>query len=224
MPFTDSHGATVIATAMAKGDNDNTSTTFAPMAGVAYNAAGIGTGDGASGALLLDIDGKMDNVWTRPVVLNESYRWYKDNDNKTAMNDGIVVVASAVNARVQRALLAMIDTVYDTTGGAHNPSNPFAHPAETIAQIGPSTVRVHPNPATGNQVLICVDSLPAGVPFLAEVVDATGAHVATLYEATPDADLGLCYRLDCTSLPNGTYYVRVSNKTQGGTMKFSVVR
>lgn len=91
----------------------------------------------------------------------------------------------------------------------------------TISHL--SAVRVHPNPAK-DQALICIDEMVAGEPFVAEVVSMTGEHIATLYNATPEADLGLCHRLDCTRLATGTYYVRIANSTQGRTVKFEVVR
>ncbi|MDP4243655.1 MAG: hypothetical protein Q8921_13075 [Bacteroidota bacterium] len=84
-------------------------------------------------------------------------------------------------------------------------------------------VYVHPNPAR-DQALICIDEMVAGEPFVAEVVSMTGEHIATLYDATPEADLGLCHRLDCSHLAAGTYFVRIASSTQGRTVKFEVVR
>ncbi|MDP4198310.1 MAG: T9SS type A sorting domain-containing protein [Bacteroidota bacterium] len=104
---------------------------------------------------------------------------------------------------------------------AYKKSQP--HPKTTTARIGDLNISIHPNPAT-TRVLICVDALPADNPFMAEVVSATGQHIATLYDATPEADIGLCYTLDCSGLANGTYYVRVANSVLGGVVKFQVVK
>lgn len=82
---------------------------------------------------------------------------------------------------------------------------------------------IHPNPAS-NYVLICVPSIPANDPFFAEVVSSTGAQITKLYEATPENDLGLCFRLDCSQLASGTYYVRVANASTGRVVKFEVLR
>ncbi|MDP4199318.1 MAG: Ser-Thr-rich GPI-anchored membrane family protein [Bacteroidota bacterium] len=101
------------------------------------------------------------------------------------------------------------------------PPAPHIEKAEKFAKL--SAVRVHPNPAR-DQALICIDEIAAGEPFIAEVVSMTGEHIATLYDATPEADLGLCHRLDCSHLAAGTYFVRIANSTQGRTVKFEVAR
>lgn len=101
------------------------------------------------------------------------------------------------------------------------PQTASVNHAMPVSQL--TAVRVHPDPAS-DHALICIDSLVAGEPFVADVVSMTGEHIATLYDATPEADLGLCHRLDCTKLAAGTYYVRVANSTQGRTVKFEVVR
>lgn len=129
---------------------------------------------------------------------------------------------SAINAytiRIHNDLLAMMDTAGDPAAAYKTSSRP----SEIVDSTAAYTIRIHPNP-TSTQVLICVDALVAGEPFVAEVVSVTGEHIATLYDATPEAELGLCQRLDCTHLAPGTYYVRVANSTQGRAVKFSVAR
>ncbi|MDP4199412.1 MAG: hypothetical protein Q8902_07565 [Bacteroidota bacterium] len=111
-----------------------------------------------------------------------------------------------------------IDTVNDGPAAKRSSQRP-----EAVPNPQPIMLTVHPNPAQ-DHVLICVDALSAGEPFVAEVVSVTGEHIATLYDATPEADFGLCYRLDCSHLATGIYYVRVANSTQGRTVKFEVVR
>ncbi|MFI5202618.1 MAG: hypothetical protein ACHQNE_09550, partial [Candidatus Kapaibacterium sp.] len=82
-------------------------------------------------------------------------------------------------------------------------------------------VTVHPNPA-GNYTRICVADLPGGVPAVVQVVNEDGTTVATLYNATPDAELGLCLTLDCSRLPSGTYFARIANSIMGRAVRISI--
>ncbi len=82
-------------------------------------------------------------------------------------------------------------------------------------------VTVHPNPSNSS-AKICVTDLPGGLPAVVEVVDQTGQVVSTLYNATPEAELGLCLTLNCASLPSGIYYAHVSNGIMGQSVKLSV--
>ncbi len=82
-------------------------------------------------------------------------------------------------------------------------------------------VTVHPNPAS-NQARICIADLPARVPVSVQVVNQDGEVVTTLYDATPDAELGLCLTLDCSKLASGTYYAQVQNAIMGRAVKISV--
>ena len=85
----------------------------------------------------------------------------------------------------------------------------------------PIVCTVHPNPAV-TSAKVCVEQLPDGIPATVEVVDALGQHVTTLYNATPEGDMGLCMSLDCSKLASGTYYARVMNDVMGRAVKLSV--
>jgi len=82
-------------------------------------------------------------------------------------------------------------------------------------------VTVHPNPSSLT-TKICVEDLPEGVPATVEIFNAMGQSITTLYNATPEAELGLCISLDCSRMSSGTYYARVVNDIMGTTVKFSV--
>jgi hypothetical protein len=85
----------------------------------------------------------------------------------------------------------------------------------------PIMCTVHPNPAQ-LQARICVEDLPAGIPTEFEIVSETGQQVATLYNATPDAELGLCCSLDCSKLPSGIYFARIMNDNMGSSVKLVI--
>lgn len=109
---------------------------------------------------------------------------------------------------------------YDSiTGGGPAPKISTSQP------ITPDTVglqvTVHPNPAE-NYTRICVLDLPGGVPASVQVVNMNGEVVATLYNATPDAELGLCLTLDCSKLPSGIYYADIQNAIMGRAVKIVV--
>ncbi len=80
---------------------------------------------------------------------------------------------------------------------------------------------VHPNPSS-NRTRICIADLPAGIPATVQVVNENGETVATLYHATPDAELGLCLTLDASRLPSGTYFARIANSIMGRAVKLSI--
>jgi hypothetical protein len=89
------------------------------------------------------------------------------------------------------------------------------HPVE------PSLMTIHPNPAM-NLARICVPDLAAGTAVKMIVVNATGEIVSTLYDATPDAELGLCCTLDCSKLPDGIYFARLWNDVLGQSVKLVI--
>ncbi len=97
------------------------------------------------------------------------------------------------------------------------------HPAAQPGLNSPILVSVHPNPARST-VLICVEDLPDGVPVSATIVNEAGQTVATLYNATPEGEMGLCMRMDCSNLPNGTYYAYIVNAIMGSAVKFEVIK
>jgi hypothetical protein len=113
--------------------------------------------------------------------------------------------------------------INDTTETAYKRSQPKEQPTQAGPASESFNVRVHPNPAS-DHVLICVDEIPADQPFFADVVSATGAPIAKIYDATPEGELGLCYVLDCKSLAPGNYFVRVSNGSKGRVIKFTVAK
>ena len=43
-----------------------------------------------------------------------------------------------------------------------------------------------------------------------------------IYDATPDAELGLCLQLDCSHLPSGTYYADLSTQGLHKAVEFSI--
>ena len=97
--------------------------------------------------------------------------------------------------------------------------------AKTETQVpgvtSPINCTVHPNPAS-SLTRICVEDLPEGVPATVEIVNEIGNVVTTLYDATPDAELGLCCTLDCSKLPSGIYYAHIMNSIMGRAVKLSV--
>ena len=64
--------------------------------------------------------------------------------------------------------------------------------------------------------------LPQGIPVVVDVVNAMGVQIAKLYDATPDAELGLCLTMDCRNLPSGTYYADLQTQGQHKAVQFSV--
>ncbi len=124
----------------------------------------------------------------------------------------------AFSQREYHDLLAMIDTISapDTGWGAGKIADGHAEP-----EVASLQVTVHPNPVAGI-VKICVEDLPGGVPVTVDVVNQMGQSVATLYNATPEAELGLCLSLDCAQLPSGIYYADLQTGGFHHAVKFSV--
>jgi len=107
----------------------------------------------------------------------------------------------------------------DTSGGVGYKAAP--NPTVVHNYAAGLHVTVHPNPSSLT-TKICVEDLPEGVPATVEIFNAMGQSVSTLYDAIPEAELGLCLSLDCSRMPSGTYYARVVNDIMGTTVKFSV--
>ena len=93
--------------------------------------------------------------------------------------------------------------------------------ARSEAPVNVPMLTVHPNPAF-SQARICVPDLPAGTPVTMIVVNSEGEVVSTLYNATPDAELGLCCTLDCSTLPDGVYFARLWNDILGQSIKLII--
>src|SRR5581483_4700169 len=83
------------------------------------------------------------------------------------------------------------------------------------------TVTVHPNPAR-TSVKVCVEDIPGGIPVTVDVVNEMGTQVAMLYNATPEAELGLCLQLDCSQLPSGIYYADLQTQGQHKAVQFTI--
>ncbi len=107
----------------------------------------------------------------------------------------------------------------DTSGSAFKKSQP--HPQASGTPPAELEVTVHPNPVRGT-VKVCVADLPQGIAATVDVVNEMGVEVAKLYDATPDAELGLCLSLDCSSLPSGTYYADLQTQGEHRAVEFSV--
>jgi hypothetical protein len=110
--------------------------------------------------------------------------------------------------------------VQDTLG-TPPPAPKQADGSPSNANINNLVVTVHPNPASSS-VKICVEDLPQGIPVVVNVVNQTGVSVATLYNATPEAELGLCLSLDCSRLPSGIYYAALQTEGMQQAVKFVV--
>jgi len=119
-------------------------------------------------------------------------------------------------------------TTHNSSGDAYNAPTvtlPAFKRAEgshsLISYTSGIAVTVHPNPSS-SYARVCVASLPEGIPATVEIINLMGEAVTTLYNAAPEAELGLCLTLDCSRMPSGTYYARVMNDIMGTTVKFSV--
>ena len=119
-----------------------------------------------------------------------------------------------------------------SSGGAFNKAqtSPQASGSQQQASDAPQTsgsqlqeldVSVHPNPVRGS-VKICVADLPEGIQATVDVVNDLGVQIAKLYDATPDAELGLCLQMDCSHLPSGTYYADLSTQGLHKAVEFSI--
>ncbi len=134
------------------------------------------------------------------------------------------------SGRVYTATYKVTDDAGNTATTTATVIVPHDHSGWKIADGGsesepgvdsPLGLTVHPNPAA-NYAEICIPDLPEGIPVSVQVVNESGQVVATLYNATPDAELGLCLRFDCSNLPNGTYIARIANSNMGQAAKISV--
>ncbi len=122
-------------------------------------------------------------------------------------------------------------TTYNSSGNSYGAPTVWAAPpcSEKMADGHPGSaldtstfvVTVHPNPASGI-VKVCVADLPGGIPVVVDVVNQMGASVATLYNATPESELGLCLSLDCSMLPSGIYFADLQTEGTHNAVKFTV--
>ncbi len=116
---------------------------------------------------------------------------------------------------IHRYYVNVMDTVIPIPAAKH------ATQTRAVQSSSPLVVTVHPNPAS-NFVKVCVEELPEGIPVQVNVVNQMGVSVATLYNATPEAELGLCLSLDCSKLPSGVYYADLQTEGTHKAVKFSV--
>jgi|GEM_PF-2520319 len=141
----------------------------------------------------------------------------------SASPDSAFVMAEVLRGDTTNSIHRYYVQSLDTTGAPPPPApKRAAHPFSITDSTG-ILVTVHPNPAR-TFVEICVEDLPQGVPASAIVVNQAGETVATLYNATPEGELGLCMRLDCSNLPSGTYYAYIQNAIMGTVVKFQVIK
>jgi hypothetical protein len=128
----------------------------------------------------------------------------------------VEVLRSDITDSLKRAYVEVQDTL-----GTPPPAPKQADGSPSNPNIDNLVVTVHPNPASSS-VKICVEDLPQGIPVVVNVVNQTGASVATLYNATPEAELGLCLSLDCSHLPSGIYYADLQTEGMQQAVKFVV--
>jgi hypothetical protein len=128
----------------------------------------------------------------------------------------VEVLRSDITDSLKRAYVEVQDTL-----GTPPPAPKQADGSPSNANINNLVVTVHPNPASSS-VKICVEDLPQGIPVVVNVVNQTGVSVATLYNATPEAELGLCLSLDCSRLPSGIYYAALQTEGMQQAVKFVV--
>jgi hypothetical protein len=115
---------------------------------------------------------------------------------------------------IHRYYVNLVDTITPFPA-AKEPDGTQSAPTDGLV------VTVHPNPASSS-VKVCVEDLPQGIPVAVNVVNQIGVSVATLYNATPDAELGLCLSLDCSHLPSGIYYADLQTEGMHHAVKFVV--
>ena len=102
-------------------------------------------------------------------------------------------------------------------GGGEKKASPYSQNSDG-SQL---TVTVHPNPVKGT-VKICVADIPGGIPTQVDVVDQLGHEVAMLFNATPEAESGLCLSLDCSTISSGTYYADLQTMGMHKAVKFTI--
>jgi len=138
-------------------------------------------------------------------------------------SDSVFLSMDAERGDTTNSIVRSYATIIDTDSTAPPAEKRAEHPTVMRVDTGGLQVTVHPNPAR-TMVEICVEDLPEGVPASAIVVNQGGETVATLYNATPDGELGLCMRLNCSNLPSGTYYAYIQNAVMGTAVKFQVIK
>ena len=137
-------------------------------------------------------------------------------------DDSAFVMAELLRSDTLDSLNRSYIEVMDTTDtGSALAMKRSTTPAAVPGVTSDIEMTVHPNPA-GNYTRICVADLPADIPANVEVVNEEGTTVATLYNATPDAELGLCLTWDCSQVPSGIYYAHIANSIMGRAVKISV--
>lgn len=80
---------------------------------------------------------------------------------------------------------------------------------------------VHPNPAS-KSALVCIEEMPEGEPVLVEILNSLGEPITTLYNGTTEAEMGFCFRVDCSEFANGTYYAHIVAGGMKKSLKLSV--
>ncbi len=120
-------------------------------------------------------------------------------------------------------------TAYNASGESYG-AQLITLPAYKIALGGsdntrrePLSLSVFPNPSAGLST-VNVTALSGGLPAWVRVYDQLDNVVATLYEGTPEADMGLRLTFDGSRYPAGTYYVKAQNAIMGWMVKLQVVK
>ncbi len=154
-----------------------------------------------------------------------------DGGSTWSLNETVSAGSTSTNIDIYSSSRTFKVSAYNSSGDSYDAPtvsvsyNPAGKIAAGTQAPGTDTagldVTIHPNPA-GNYTRICVADLPADVPAVVEVVNENGDVVATLYNATPDAECGLCLTLDCKKLPSGIYYAHIANAIMGRAVKISV--
>ncbi|HET6400442.1 MAG TPA: hypothetical protein VFH95_03500, partial [Candidatus Kapabacteria bacterium] len=137
-----------------------------------------------------------------------------------ASTDSVFLSMDAERGDTTNSIERYYVTVMDTDSTSQPAEKRAEHPT-AISDMTSLDVTVHPNPVRGT-VKICVADLQQGIPATVDVVNEMGVAVAKLYDATPDAELGLCLQLDCSNLPSGTYYADLQTQGLHKAVQFSV--
>lgn len=138
-----------------------------------------------------------------------------------ASTDSVFLSMDAERGDTTNSIERYYISVMDTDNTAQPAEKKSNHPLDQNVDNNTLDVSVHPNPVHGT-VKICVADLAQGIPATVDVVNEMGVQVAKLYDATPDAELGLCLQLDCTNLPSGTYYADLQTQGMHKAVQFSV--
>ena len=116
-------------------------------------------------------------------------------------------------------------TAYNSSGESYTPQTvafKLAGSHSLSDTLNTLSMHAYPNPANG-PVNINVTALTGGLPAWVRVYDQLDNVVATLYEGTPEADMGLRLSFDGSRYPAGTYYVKAQNAIMGWMVKVEVV-